>query len=364
MASGIDFGIGGGIAYNLNFAGAADPRLMLSEASFPRVSLRNRRSEAESMYTPETLYPCTLDEMTLLSVPVKSLLNRLPDTWGEFDFESLSAIEQRSLQLLTAGGMVEQQISVRVWVPDGRFGCNAICAGTGWNGWDFAVEELYQHLTKDLVPIVYEDWKRWKESPETTLFPVRNKITPPAKWRLTDQGEIAKQDLFSGDRNRVMYFWERIYHRGRFASECLYPGNGRFIQSINDTAEPVASHPATITADIVEEIKASLLQGLRMEIAAGFASLPVIEPLKADADTIPPEASVAIVLADGNQAVIASIASNADLSLDEKMRRVAIVETKTITWPSSRWGNLLGVTDGRVRQTVTWKTWRAADKKD
>ena len=168
------------------------------------------------MYTPETLYPRSPDEMTLLADPVKSLLNRLPDTWGEFDFESMSAIDQRSLQLLTAGGRVEQQHSIRVWVTDGRFGCTAICAATGWSGWDFAIEELYQELTKDLVPIVYEDWNRWKESPETTLFPVRNKIIPSAKWKLTDQGEISKRDLLSRDRNRVTYFWERVYRCGRF----------------------------------------------------------------------------------------------------------------------------------------------------
>lgn len=231
------------------------------------------------MHTPETLYPRTPDEMTLLAVPVKSLLNRLPETWGEFDFESLSALEQRSLQLLTAGGLVEQQHSVRVWVPDDRFGCNAICASTGWNGWDFAMEELYQDLTKDLIPIVYEDWKRWKESPETTLFPVRNTIIPPAKWKLTDQGEISKRDLLGLDRSRVMHFWERIYHRGRFASECYYPGSGRVIQSMNDAAEQVATLPATgtITADIVEEIRASLLQELRIEIAASLTASPAID---------------------------------------------------------------------------------------
>ncbi|MGE4002634.1 MAG: hypothetical protein AB7I48_20755 [Planctomycetaceae bacterium] len=69
-----------------------------------------------------------------------------------------------------------------------------------------------------------------------------------------------------------------------------------------------------------------------------------------------------VLLTEADEAVLA-VANSADMSIDQKMRRIAVVKTDATTWNSTQWADLFRLSDSRIRQTSTWKAWRAAERK-
>ncbi|MGE0378589.1 MAG: hypothetical protein AB7I48_03015 [Planctomycetaceae bacterium] len=69
-----------------------------------------------------------------------------------------------------------------------------------------------------------------------------------------------------------------------------------------------------------------------------------------------------VLLTEADEAVLA-VANSADMSIDQKMRRIAVITPDAVHWESRRWGELFDVTPGRIRQQTIWIEWRAREKK-
>jgi hypothetical protein len=127
--------------------------------------------------------------------------------------------------------------------------------------------------------------------------------------------------------------------------------------------DPAVYAEAKAKLAYVRELAAAGNQALQAEISGGWVTGA---PQKSTVDVFGPgdlTARVAKALAGDNCDTVAGIAAAADLSLDEKMRRIALVDSSTVAWNSGRWAKLLGVSDSRIRQTDTWVRWREAERK-
>jgi hypothetical protein len=124
-----------------------------------------------------------------------------------------------------------------------------------------------------------------------------------------------------------------------------------------------AAHPA-LAEDVAAVVAA--VERVRDDCAMTWQRLSARLEVPRGGDETPVDhaADAAKVLADGNYPAVAEIAAAVGLTLDEKMRRIAVVHPSASTWKALRWAALLGVTDGRIRQSETWKAWRAAEKRD
>lgn len=52
-----------------------------------------------------------------------------------------------------------------------------------------------------------------------------------------------------------------------------------------------------------------------------------------------------------------AIASDPDKGTEEKMLAIFMIDNRVEGWDSERWGNLLGKSASRIRQTKTWRIW-------
>jgi hypothetical protein len=75
------------------------------------------------------------------------------------------------------------------------------------------------------------------------------------------------------------------------------------------------------------------------------------------------DVAAAKALAGSNYPAVGAIASNEELSLNEKGRRILAIHPEAAIWDSKKWADLLGVSDGRIRQLEFWKRLKAAEKK-
>ncbi|MBX3437238.1 MAG: hypothetical protein KF861_07100 [Planctomycetaceae bacterium] len=125
----------------------------------------------------------------------------------------------------------------------------------------------------------------------------------------------------------------------------------------------------TRAVEVLNDDRPAVLRSLELPDAAGVSRQVAtelasgVEPHGPPVATEPAaEPGLAAIMSAADRAVLA-IAHSSDKRIDEKMRQIAVVKPESVHWKATRWAELLGVTDSRIRQTETWKAWRAADKK-
>lgn len=58
---------------------------------------------------------------------------------------------------------------------------------------------------------------------------------------------------------------------------------------------------------------------------------------------------------DENGARILAIAGDTRKSADDRMRQIVAVDRRACAWPSTKWAELLGVSDAAIRKTLWWR---------
>ncbi|MCA9286665.1 MAG: hypothetical protein KDA22_15685, partial [Phycisphaerales bacterium] len=216
-----------------------------------------------------------------VSEAVESLLRGIPERWTEFDFNGLTSVEQRALFLLVAAGLVERRIGIR-----GEF------AGQG-PALEFAIDATGEFgLVEALESAVSEMWTRWGPAFEAWRAGAAGGATPfrfsrsrPERWRLTEQGVLARRDLgaepgegaeaaSAGDRKNPIEFATRT---DRHAARPAVRGEGRLVAMAAADADGGAKPAPTAVslanpAELAAAFRDALVPGLAEALKAGAAA--------------------------------------------------------------------------------------------
>ena len=93
-----------------------------------------------------------------------------------------------------------------------------------------------------------------------------------------------------------------------------------------------------------------VVERLRVKIEQAGAPPPLDDPLAVRLEQVVDDIGTRVV----------TIASGANLTLDQKMRAIARLDTRFYGYTSPRWSNLLGLTASAIRQTDFWQKDRVA----
>lgn len=135
--------------------------------------------------------PATDAEAELLLPVIGEMLREVPESWGEFDLDALSHVQENALYLLTEAGMVERLGWLRASMANHATYFEVCFQATGEGGFAKAMEKA--------VALEYETWadawRAWKAGKTGRVSPFVTEAMSPQRWRLTDQGVIARRDL-------------------------------------------------------------------------------------------------------------------------------------------------------------------------
>lgn len=153
---------------------------------------------------------------------VSSLLQRIPEIWEEFDPDKLSVVQNDALRQLVAAGLVERRCRMRFRMLNHALAIEATVTSTGEYGLVEAMESL--------LASIYQDWEdsflEWKQDEHGDLSPFHCEQLPPSKWRLTEHGSQALQDLEDGQGRCVTDF---VLSHGPLTLRPAVRGSGRLI---------------------------------------------------------------------------------------------------------------------------------------
>lgn len=151
--------------------------------------------------------PVTDDQAARLWPVVADLLRNVPEVWGEFNADTLTATQSRALYLLTAAGMIERRSVGRWQIVGSPVVIEATLAYTGDSGFSEAME-----------PVAAELWRLWTDHLAAGEYrggkPSRYESVGPRKWRLTEHGIQARDDL--GDQSKAKGVFDWVMRRGLF----------------------------------------------------------------------------------------------------------------------------------------------------
>jgi len=138
-----------------------------------------------------------------LLTAVETLLRQAPDSWAD------APAEQDALAVLTAAGFVERRITFTVQLPGEERVQRITIEATGEGSLVEAMESVVQ------------DWwarwgQRWRELRQELGDPIKPIVTRESdKWRLSDQGRLARADLEQGDSRPVDFALRRGFFDGK-----------------------------------------------------------------------------------------------------------------------------------------------------
>ena len=173
--------------------------------------------------------PKTDDEAKLLEPAIAELLQTIPDRWEKYEIKSLTSLQERSLFLLVAAGLVEQRFRFRISMSNQPAIIEATVTATGEYG-----------LFEATQPIFDKAWNLWSDQlqewngGESEVAPFHCEILRPDEWRLTDQGIVGRNDL-NGDKAQNLF--DFVLKRGSFDGQLWRLPDGRLRQRL-----PVCGH--------------------------------------------------------------------------------------------------------------------------
>lgn len=181
----------------------------------------------------------------MLEKTVEELLRRIPATWQEYQPDNLSAAQSQGLFLLVAAGMVERRDHFRLRMHNHDTVAEATITLTGEYGLAQAVEPLLANLWAD-----WQDaFRQWRQSDTADSPAAHFEHLSPREWRLTDQGELARQDLdadppkrktlFDFVLKRGFYDRPRLMPDGRLSGGIPVPGYGKLVKMQKMSADDI-----------------------------------------------------------------------------------------------------------------------------
>lgn len=160
-----------------------------------------------------------------LEAAVAALLREAPDGWQEIPQDNADA-----LRALTAAGLIERQIVFGVRMPGQDDTHQIEIEVTGEGG-----------LAAAFQAVIQDWWARWGVKWQELRQTINEPVTPIVvkvqdKWRITDQGRLAREDLERGERTPIDFTLKRGFFMDR---EAVY-GSGRLVKVENAPSGPLA----------------------------------------------------------------------------------------------------------------------------
>jgi len=159
-----------------------------------------------------------MSETITIEQAIFHFLHTVPETWTDYDPATLSALQERALYLLTAAGMLERRVTLRLRMVGHPVAVEATITMTGEGG-----------LAQAMGFVLTDIWSEWQEAferhrsgdlkdqPFSHCERVGNE-----QWRLTAEGVSARNDLDAGNAATVYDF---VLRRGFFSDQPrLMPG--------------------------------------------------------------------------------------------------------------------------------------------
>jgi hypothetical protein len=220
----------------------------------------------------------------MLEAAVAELLRRIPETWRDYRPDDLSETQEQGLFLLTAAGMVERRERLRLRFANHPVVAEATITMTGEYGGIEALEPLVANLWAD-----WQDaFREWKKGDAANVSPAHCERLEPSEWRLTDQGQIARQDIQKGEQKTVFDFVlkrgffdgrPRMMPDGRVTRREPVRGKGSLVKMDKTTADAA---PAAVNIGNWGEGGDAFAQAFGPMLAKAFEGLQAQEDAKAE----------------------------------------------------------------------------------
>jgi hypothetical protein len=159
-----------------------------------------------------------MSETITIEQAIFHFLHTVPETWTDYDPATLSALQERAVYVLTAAGMIERRVTLRLRMVGHPVAVEATITMTGEGG-----------LAQAMGFVLTDIWSEWQEAferhrsgdlkdqPFSHCERVGNE-----QWRLTAEGVSARNDLDAGNAATVYDF---VLKRGFFSDQPrLMPG--------------------------------------------------------------------------------------------------------------------------------------------
>jgi hypothetical protein len=184
--------------------------------------------------------PKTDIEAAALRPAVEHFLRSIPTEWAEFDSDKLSKLEENALFLLTAAGMVERRGWIRTTIANHPTCFEMRFQATGESGFVKAMERATA-----IEYVTWADaWRKWSEGETGNRSPFHMREMKPQEWRLTDQGELARNELNrAGSDAELLIVFDFVLKQGFF-------GPGFWVRKAMTGRPLTANEQQTIAAEL------------------------------------------------------------------------------------------------------------------
>jgi hypothetical protein len=126
---------------------------------------------------------------------IVDLLRSIPATWAELDLDKLTSLQEGSLFYLIAAGMVERGGWLRSTMANHPTVLEVRFQATG----EYGFVEALDHAASVAYQTWRDAWRAWREEEKEGASPFHVYSVKPQEWRLTDQGELARDELNAAD---------------------------------------------------------------------------------------------------------------------------------------------------------------------
>jgi hypothetical protein len=224
----------------------------------------------------------------MLENAIGELLRRIPETWQAHRPDDLTEVQTQALFLLTAAGMVERRLRLRMTMANHPVVAEATITFTGEYGPIEALKPLFADLWAD-----WQDaYRQWKQGDTAHVAPAHCERVEPSEWRLTVEGVQALTGLANGEESKVFDFVLKrglldgqphkmpdggIFRRGPVL------GKGQLVTMNKTTAKP--AEPATVRIGNWPEGGDAFVQAFGPSLEKAFAAMQAkIEQVSATTD--------------------------------------------------------------------------------
>ncbi len=135
-------------------------------------------------------WPRTPEEKTRLAEAIVGLLRTIPDTWATFDSDTQTAIQSMALDHLTAAGLVERRHTICLSMADAPTAMELRFEAT-----ERRIRDRMETRGSPPPDMWQDECKKWQSGASANQSPFHSREVPPAEWRLSDQGVIARDGL-------------------------------------------------------------------------------------------------------------------------------------------------------------------------
>jgi hypothetical protein len=295
-----------------------------------------------------------MSEITTIEQVIVHFLHSVPETWTDHDPTTLSELQERAVYLLTAAGMIERRVTLRLRMVGHPVAVEATITMTGEGG-----------LAQAMGFVLTDIWSEWQETferhrsgdlkdqPFSHCERVDNE-----QWRLTEQGVLARRDIENGDEQRVLDF---VLKRGFFGSPRLLPdgklmlrppvaGKGSLVRSHKITGEIQASVNITNWPEGAKAFAAALEEAFKPKLPSqGSSAVSESDPLLRLLSVYSSR------VYDDRMRQAAQILADESLTVHDKLTKIDGLLPFPPTASADQLGGMLGVSKQAVMKTVWWR---------